>query len=201
MGFYQCFVKGYASIASTLIVLLKKDNFIWTESATTTFIDLKKALTNAPVLALPHFDSIFTVQTNTSGVGMRVVLSQQGHLIAYFSKQFCPKLRNSSTYIIELCYITSMVQKWCQYFLGSHFIIYTNQQSIKELFSQSVLAPDQQSFVAKLLGFDFEIHYKSGKMNIVANALSRVIPNEDFVPPILYIISVIYVLISRCGKS
>nr|KYP75283.1 Retrovirus-related Pol polyprotein from transposon 297 family [Cajanus cajan] len=110
-GFYCRFVRGYASIASPLTDLLKKDNFLWTDSATAAFEALKSAVTTAPVLALPRFDSVFAVQTDASGTGMGVVLLQQGHPIAFFSKQFCPKLRNSSTYIRELCAITSAVQK------------------------------------------------------------------------------------------
>ncbi|KOM48635.1 hypothetical protein LR48_Vigan07g233900 [Vigna angularis] len=104
-GFYRRFVKGYASIANAFTDLLKRDNFIWQDTATQAFQCLKDALTNAPVLALPHFDCTFLVQTDASGSSMGVVLSQNGHPIAYFSKQFCPKLQNSSTYIRELCAI------------------------------------------------------------------------------------------------
>ncbi|WVZ26300.1 hypothetical protein V8G54_004844 [Vigna mungo] len=104
---------------------------------------------------------------------MGAVLSQNGHPIAYFSKQFCPKLQNSSTYIRELCAITSAVQKWRQYLLGRHFIIQTDQKSIKELLSQTVLTPDQQTYLSKLLGYDFEIQYRPGKTNSTADALSR----------------------------
>nr|KYP55632.1 Transposon Ty3-I Gag-Pol polyprotein [Cajanus cajan] len=175
-GFYRRFVKRYAAIASSLTDLLKKDSFLWTDHATVAFNALKTAITSAPVLALPNFDSVFAVQTDASGTGMGAVLSQQGHPIAFFSKQFCPKLRNSSAYIRELCAITSAVQKWRQYLLGRHFIIYTNQQSIKDLLSQTALTPDQQSYLTKLLGFDFEIHYKPGRSNTVADALSRILP-------------------------
>ncbi|WVZ17603.1 hypothetical protein V8G54_010585 [Vigna mungo] len=159
-GFYRRFVKGYASITSALTDLLKRDKFFWKYNASQAFQRLKEALTNASVLSLPRFDHMFIVQTDASGSGMRVVLSQNGHPIAYFSKQFCPKLQNSSTYIRELCAITSVVQKWRQYLLGRRFIIQTEQKSIKELLSQT-------------------IQYRPGKCNSAADALFRLSQSQQ----------------------
>jgi hypothetical protein len=57
--------------------MLKAQNFLWTPAAEDAFIQLKHAVTSAPVLALPDFSQPFIVETNASGLGISAVLSQQ----------------------------------------------------------------------------------------------------------------------------
>jgi hypothetical protein len=173
-GFYRKFIKNYASIAHALTELLKKDSFLWSNAAQSAFDNLKRAMTNAPVLALPNFEADFMVDTDASGIGMGAVLSQNGHPIAFFSKKFCPKLLTASTYVRELCAITAAVKKWRTYLLGRKFVIHTDQRSLRELMTQVIQTPEQQFYLAKLLGYSYEIVYKPGNQNRVADALSRI---------------------------
>ncbi|PNX92763.1 Ty3/gypsy retrotransposon protein [Trifolium pratense] len=173
-GFYRKFIKGYASIATPLTNLLKKDSFFWNDEAQTAFDSLKKAMTEAPTLSVPNFSIPFDLETDASGKAMGAVLMQLSHPIAFFSKQFCPRLLRSSTYVRELHAITTAVKKWRQYLLGHPFTIHTDHKSLKELISQVIQTPEQQVYLSKLLGYDFKIQYKSGKANVVADALSRV---------------------------
>ena len=113
------------------------------------------------------------VETDASGSGMGAVLSQGRHPIAFFSKQFCPKMLSSSTYVRELAAITTAVRNWRQYLLGHHFVILTDHRSLKELMNQVVQTPEQHRYLAHLLGFDYSIQYRTSKTNVVADALSR----------------------------
>ncbi|KAL0394625.1 UNVERIFIED_CONTAM: hypothetical protein Slati_4428700 [Sesamum latifolium] len=94
--------------------------------------------------------------------------------IAFFSKKLSPKLQASSTYDRELYAITEVVKKWRRYLLGHFFCIYTNHQSVKELISQTIQTREQQKWLNKLLSFHYEIHYKLGKENVGADALSHI---------------------------
>lgn len=172
-GYYRRFVENYASIAAPLTDLLKKEAFSWTVNAAEAFAKLKEALTSAPVLRLPNFDLPFIIESDACGTGVGAVLMQEGRPIVYFSKKLGPRMINSSTYKKELYAITEAVQKWRQNLLGRPFIIRTDQKCIKDLLQQTILTPEQQHHVRKLLGFDFSIEYKMGSANKVADALSR----------------------------
>ncbi|GAU26773.1 hypothetical protein TSUD_317710 [Trifolium subterraneum] len=172
-GFYRKFIKGYATLASPLTTLLRKNAFQWSTEAQSSFDKLKLAMTQAPTLALPDFSQPFDIETDASGCAMGAVLMQQSHPIAFFSQPFCPKLQRSSTYVRELHAITSAVKKWRQYPLGHRFTIFTDHKSLKDLLSQEIQTPEQHTYLSKLLGYDYTIQYKAGKHNIVADALSR----------------------------
>jgi len=173
-GFYRKFVRGYASIAAPLTQLLCKDAFYWNEESQKAFHDLKLALTAAPVLALPDFSLPFSLETDASSYAMGAVLHQRGHPIAFFSKPLGPRLQHASAYVRELHAIVAAVRKWRQYLLGHRFIIYTDHRSIRELISQTIQTPEQQFYLTKLLGFDYDIQYKAGNSNVVADSLSRI---------------------------
>lgn len=53
-------------------------------------------------------------------------------------------------------------------------MVSTDQKSLKELLHQKIVTGGQQNWAAKLLGYNFEIVYKTGKLKRGADALSRV---------------------------
>ena len=74
-------------MAQPLTALCKASGSLkWTELENTAFKELKRAMTVAPVLALPDYSQEFVVETDASGNGIGAVLMQQGHPIAYISK-------------------------------------------------------------------------------------------------------------------
>lgn len=62
------------------------------------------------------------------------------------------------------------VKHWQHYLNGRHFIIRTDQKSLKYLLDQKVSTPLQQKWLAKFMAFDYEIVYKQGTLNSAADA-------------------------------
>jgi len=65
------------------------------------------------------------------------------------------------------------VKKWRPYLMGQHFKVKIDHDSLKYFLEQRISSEEQQKWVTKMLGYDFEIVYKKGKENIVADALSQ----------------------------
>jgi hypothetical protein len=62
---------------------------------------------------------------------------------------------------------------WRPYLLGRAFVIRTDHFSLKFLLDQCLSMIPQHQWASKLIGFDFQVEYKPGVSNVVADALSR----------------------------
>ncbi len=75
-GYSRAFVKNFASIASSLTRLLKKDvPFLW-KDAQQQSNTLKDVLTHAPIPAFPDYSFPFTLCTDASALGIGAILMQ-----------------------------------------------------------------------------------------------------------------------------
>lgn len=52
-------------------------------------------------------------------------------------------------------------------------MIKTDHKSLRELISQVIQTPEQQFYLNQLLGFQYDIVYRTGKSNKVTDALSQ----------------------------
>jgi hypothetical protein len=84
--------------------------------------------------------------------------------------------------------ILHALKKWRPYLIGRHFKVKTDHDSLKYILEQRLSSEEQQKWVTKILGYDFEIVYKKGKQNVVADALSR---KDEDVEAFLCAISII----------
>ncbi|GFW04806.1 retrovirus-related Pol polyprotein from transposon 17.6 [Trichonephila clavipes] len=77
-NFYRRYIKNFAKRSLPLTNLLRKDTpFEWTSETQKAFDDIKKAILNPPVLALPDQNAELQITTDASSRGIGAVLEQK----------------------------------------------------------------------------------------------------------------------------
>nr|GFA38058.1 retrotransposon protein, putative, unclassified [Tanacetum cinerariifolium] len=152
-------------------------------------------------LTLPNFEEECVIEIDALGYGVGAVLQHKRHLIAYRSETLANKHQSLSSYEKELLVVVLALKKWRGYLLDKHFKIKTDHFSLKYMLNQRITTPFQSKWFPKLLGFNYEIEYKKGKENVVADALSRDI-SIDFIEalPMSQGKAVIIVVVDRLSK-
>jgi len=168
-GFYRRFIKNFSKIISPMTGLLKKDaKFDWGEKQESASQELKRAITNAPILANPDPVVPFTVITDSSGFAIGAALCQDdgngSRPIAYMSKKLLPAEMNYPTHERELLAIICALKEWRHHLFGSHFTVLTDRRPLQYLNSQPHLSARQARWSEFLQHFDFIIDHRQGKV-------------------------------------
>jgi hypothetical protein len=151
--------------------------YVWTVKTQEAFDTLKKSIVTAPVLAMPNIDLPFTVTTDASNYAIGAVLSQDTgdgeHPIAFMSKTLSNAERGYAVYDKEMFAILESIKLWRPYLSYEKFLVVTDHAPLTRLFKQKGLTPRQTRWIDTLSEYTFDITYKPGKTNVVADALSR----------------------------
>jgi len=172
--YFRRFIEKFSQMVAPLTRLTGKDiPFIWDESCQRAFEQVKHALTNAPILALPDFQLPFEVVTDASIEGLGGVLLQDERPLAYESRRLIPAEVNYTTGEQELLAVVHALTIWRCYLEGSEFTVVTDHNPLVHLPTQPNLSRRQVRWVEYLQRFNFKWVYKPGKGNSAADALSR----------------------------
>ncbi|CAA0806248.1 Uncharacterized mitochondrial protein AtMg00860, partial [Striga hermonthica] len=173
-GYYRRFIEGFSKVAQPLTNLTKKNiKFVWSPQCESSFLELKRRLTSAPVLTIPDPTLEFTIYSNASKMGLGCVLMQQGKVVAYASRQLKPHEVNYPTHDLELAAVVHALKIWRHYLYGGKCEIFTDHKSLKYIFTQKELNMRQRRWLELMKDYDCTISYHPGKANVVADALSR----------------------------
>jgi phospholipid-translocating ATPase len=183
-GYYARYIRQYAITAEPLTRALKgknkKENVEWTEECDTAFHELKRKLTEKPVLYAPDFSKEFIVQTDASEKGIGVVLAQKSkdntdHPILYLSKKFTESEKKFGTTEKECAAIIYAIKKLRHYLDGQHFTIETDHNPLVFLKTNAGNNPRLMRWALALQPFNYTIIHRAGKEIGHADCLSRML--------------------------
>jgi hypothetical protein len=97
---------------------------------------------------------------------------QEGRVIAYASRALRPHELNYPTHDLELATVVHALKIWRHYLMGNRCNIFTDNKSLKYIFTQSELNMRQRRWLELIKDYDLEVHYHPGKANVLADPLS-----------------------------
>lgn len=124
-------------------------------------------------MQLPDFTLKFLVECDASGTGFGAVLHQGTGPIAFFSRPIAARHAKLAAYERELIGLVQAVCHWWPYLWGCSFTIRTDHYALKFLLDQRLSTIPRHQWVSKLFGFGFTVEFKPGRLNVVADVLSR----------------------------
>ncbi|QRW11207.1 Retrotransposable element Tf2 protein [Ceratobasidium sp. AG-Ba] len=191
VNFYRRFIAEFSKIARPLHDSTKKDTkFEWTQECQQAFEEIKKRVSQDPVLIHPDPDKPFILETDASGIAIGAILSQRGedgylHPVAYLSKSYNNAQRNYDTANKELLAIVESLKHWRIYLEGTILpvTVFTDHRNLERWKNAETFNRRHARWHMELASFNFEIHYRPGKMSNKPDALSRRHDHEDIPNP------------------
>ena len=149
--------------------------FYWVEEQQKAFEDIKKDVTNAPVLLMPNSTGHFVLVSDTSKIGCGAALYQkqrgQYHLIAYYSKRLPEAVANYSISELELTGVMANVATF------KHLLrnVYCDHSALVHILKAKREPPTLRlkKLIENLSEYKFDIYFLKGKEMHISDFLSR----------------------------
>ncbi|POM71255.1 LOW QUALITY PROTEIN: Reverse transcriptase [Phytophthora palmivora] len=172
--------ENYAELARPLSNLLKKDaEWCWNTEQQSAFEAIKESLLQAPILALPDPDRPFSVVCDASDFSIGCALLQadangRERVIVFESRQLKAAEKNYPVHDKELLAMKYALVKFRVHLLGSKpFVIFTDHASLRTATQSPHLSQRMARWLSFFAEYNFEVKYKPGRQNALADALSR----------------------------
>ena len=184
MNLYRKFIPKYAQVARPINQLVSGENankkkalVDWTNECQVAFEHLKHLCSQTPILAYANYTKPFKLHTDASENGLGAVLYQKQDddmesVIAYASRTLSKSEQNYDAHKLEFLALKwSITERFHEYLYGRHFEVYNDNNPLTYILTTAKLDATGQRWVASLANYNFKIFYRSGKLNVEADAL------------------------------
>lgn len=185
VNFYHRFIPKAAEILHPLYHALDKGNgrlskpIDWNEERNAAFTNVKDALARATLLVHPRTGVPISLTVDASDVALGGVLEQHVNgrcePLAFFSRQLRPPERKYSTFDRELLALYLATRHFRYFLEGRCFTAYTDHKPLVQAMSKisEPWSARQQRHLSYVSEFTTDVRHISGKLNTVADCLSR----------------------------
>jgi hypothetical protein len=162
INFLRRFVLNFAELVKHITTMLRKGHEIkWTAEPRKSFDQIKKALTEAPVLVSPDYSKDFMIFSFASFDTVAAVLLQkndqgQEQPIAFFSKALRDAELRYEIMEKQAYALVKALKAFRVYVLHSKIIAYVPSTSVKDILIQPDIDGRRSKWIAKILEFDLE---------------------------------------------
>jgi hypothetical protein len=163
INFLRRFILNFAKLVKHITSMLKKGNEVkWTTEPREYFVQIKKALTEAPMLMSPDYSKDFLIFSFTSFDTVAVVLLQRNEEgreqpIAFFSKALRDVEVRYEIMEKKAYALVKALKDFKVYVLHSKVSAYVALASVKAILVQPDIYGKRSKWIAKILEFDLEI--------------------------------------------
>ena len=153
--------------------------WIWTRRHEEAFLEVKSKLISTPVLQYVDFSKPFILHTDASNTGLGAALYQldeegRERVIAYGSRSLNKSERNCPAHKLEFLALKwAVTEKFHDFLYGNKTHVRTDNNPLTYVLTTAKLDATGHRWLAALANYDLTLTYRSGKMNIDADALSR----------------------------
>ncbi len=180
IGFYRRFIPNFHRCSSVLTPhtsTAMSTRVSWTGDMLDAFRGLCDSLSVSVCLHVPCASDVFVLDTDASGTGVGAVLSvvreEEKLPVAFFSKQLQGAQKNYSAQELEGLGVYESVNHFAYFLYGKRFTVITDHKGLVGMMTRKQENRRILKWSLKLSMFDFDVVYRAGVENLVADDLSR----------------------------
>ncbi len=180
VNFYRRFIRNFFKLVKSFTQLTRKDtSFVWNKVCVQAFRNLKKQISFASVLRHFNLKHQTILKINASNYVKGEILSQYNnenvlHSMIFYSKSMILAEINYHIYEKKLLIIICCFEHWWLELKCTELFIqiFIDHQALKIFMKNKQLSRHEVNYLNILLKFDFQIIFRSGKMNTKVDVLT-----------------------------
>ncbi|EEQ97877.1 retrovirus polyprotein, putative [Perkinsus marinus ATCC 50983] len=180
-NYFRKWLKDYSRVTAPLRRVLKKDAGGWDEECDKAVAQLKRLLTSDPLLVWPDFTKEFELHTDASDIGYGAILVQRDEegrerVIAFGSRAVGESEKSWTAQEKECFAVIVFTEEFRPYLQDRPFKLVTDAANLKWLLTTEHTTQRLMRWAIRLSAYGIEIVHREGKLNAVADMLSRNVP-------------------------